>query len=61
MALITAVIGGLIVSFNFGFLIGALGNFYDVLDKLKNGDDLKPAYYIFFFIFLILSCFGFFF
>ena len=46
--MITAILGGLLVSFNFGFLIGALGNFYDIMDKIKNGDELRPAFYIFF-------------
>lgn len=57
--MITAILGGLLVSFNFGFLIGALGNFYDIMDKIKNGDELRPAFYIFFVVFVFLSIIGF--
>ena len=59
LAMVTAIIGGLLVSFNVGFLLGALGNFYDIFDKLRNGDELSPAYYVFFVIFIFLSLLGF--
>ena len=58
LAIVTATLGGLLVTFNFGYMIGALDNLYDIFDRIKSGDNVKPAYYVFFVLFIILTLLG---
>ena len=39
-------------------MIGVLDNFYDVFDRIRNGDKIETAYYVFFALFIILSLLG---
>ena len=58
LAIVTAVLGGLLVTFNFGYMIGVLENLYDVFDRLRSGDNVKPAYYVFLVLFIIVTLLG---
>ena len=40
MIVLTSIVGGLMISYNFGFLINKLGNFMDLLDKLRSGQKM---------------------
>jgi H+/Cl- antiporter ClcA len=58
IAILTSLLGGFMVSYSIGFAGTLLDNIGDILDKIKNGDSLGWAYYVFFVLFILLSIFG---
>ena len=58
LAILTAIIGGFLVTYFFGFMVGLLGNFFDLFERIKAGDKLETAYYVFFALFILVSIFG---
>lgn len=58
IAILTAIIGSFLVTYFFGFMVGILGNFFDVIERIKAGEKLEVAYYIFFGLFILVSIFG---
>lgn len=37
MIIVTAAAGSFLVFYNFGFMIGVLDNFFDIIEKIKSG------------------------
>lgn len=58
VAIITAILGSFFVCYSVGFLLGALENFFDILEKIKSGSELTVAYYVFFGLFILFSILG---
>lgn len=40
MMLVTAAAGSFLVFYNFGFMIGVLDNYFDIIEKIKSGKAL---------------------
>ena len=47
MIIVTALTGAMLFFYSFGFMIHVLGNFFDTLERIKSGQKLETAYYVF--------------
>jgi hypothetical protein len=47
ITLVTAFIGSVMLSYNIGFITGLLGNFFDIVERIKAGEPMEPAFYVF--------------
>jgi hypothetical protein len=58
ITLLSSIIGGLLVSYNIGFLMNLLENFYEMLEKIKSGQPMGTTFYVFVGISGVLSIGG---
>lgn len=58
LAILTSLIGAFLSSYFLGYVIGVLPNFADIIERIKTGDKLEPAYYVFFSLFIVLTIIG---
>lgn len=40
MIVLTSILGSFLVFYNFGFITGALGNFFDMIDRFNSGQPM---------------------
>ena len=58
IAILTAILGSFMICYGFGFMTGLLDNFFDIIEKLKNGDKIGVANIVFFILFVIIAIVG---
>lgn len=58
IALVTSVVGAFFISYFTGYSLGLLKNLADLVERFKTGEELKPADYVFFSLFIVLSILG---
>lgn len=40
MIVLTSILGAFLVFYNFGYILGALGNFFDMIERFKSGQPM---------------------
>jgi len=47
VTLVAAFLGAVLVSYNIGFMMNLLGNFFDIIERIKSGQPMETAFYVF--------------
>jgi uncharacterized membrane protein required for colicin V production len=55
---VLSIIGAILVSYNIGFLLNMLGNFFDMVERIKAGEKMEDSFYGFLAFACILAVSG---
>jgi len=58
ITLVAALLGGVLVSYHIGFMMNLLGNFFDIIERIKSGQPMETAFYVFVGIAAVLAVAG---
>jgi hypothetical protein len=58
VAIMTAILGSFLMVYSLGYIFGILGNFFDLIERIRAGGDLSVSDYVFFAFFILIAIVG---